>query len=149
MTESPSQDVKMEESPPKTIDIPSCSKDIKLLTSDRTGSYGFVEKEGITLPFVNASSRPKEHYETKHDVPPPAVYGADVATNHEMNEWILNHLPLKEEEKKAMLHDLRKEYLKQKKTEKRMKNKLKRRIPKKKDTENPNNTKGRTPLKDT
>lgn len=38
-----------------------------------------------------------------HDAPPPPVTGEAAASDHSLNEWVLNHLPLTEEQKKELI----------------------------------------------
>lgn len=49
-----------------------------------------------------------------HEATPPNVFGSgdSVRTSNELQEWVLNHLPLKEDEKKALIAQLRTEELK-------------------------------------
>lgn len=118
----------------KIVEVKMNVDEIKEVYHMFTSSHGFLEKEGISLPYFHSErSTLKDEYETKHDVPCPNVTGTDVANNREVNEWVLNHLPLKEDEKKQLIADLQKDVVIQKRSEKGklMKKKKKTRIPKK------------------
>lgn len=41
-----------------------------------------------------------------HYAPCPAESGGDIARDHAINEWVLNHLPLSEEQKQRLIHEL-------------------------------------------
>lgn len=81
--------------------------------------YGFIEKDGIKIPYYLDKFRDKKKYETEHDIPCPSFYGESVANNPEINEWVLNRLPLKEEEKEMILISMKKDYTVDKNLEKR------------------------------
>jgi hypothetical protein len=50
---------------------------------------------------------------SRHDDPYPKVFGEDAASSHELNEAVLNHLPLNEEQKKTLIAQLMADQLKQ------------------------------------
>jgi len=110
-------------------------EDTKLELSEEILSkpHGFIEKDGIQHPFFHKKPLKREWFETKHDIPCPPGMGEAVSTHHGINEWVLNHLPLKEDEKKALIHDLSKDVTikKREETVKKRKLKKKRKIPKK------------------
>jgi hypothetical protein len=69
-----------------------------------------ISKVDFTLPSVLGSRLPPtERSMNAHDQPPPNVSGTAVSTSREMNEWVLNHLPLTEDQKDELLDDLIKE----------------------------------------
>lgn len=68
-------------------------------------------KVNFTLPTMLASRyRPSKRAENRHELPFPCAPGEDLSQSREANEWILNHLPLKEEEKKQFLDELLQKY---------------------------------------
>lgn len=78
---------------------------------------GYIDVQGIKVPYFRDKFNSLRKYETIHDVPCPSGMGSDVGNYHHINEWVFNHLPLKEDEKKEILQDLRKEQLINKRSE--------------------------------
>lgn len=95
----------MESDKEKKYELDLSSPDKKIFVDEN----GFAEIDGIKVPYFREKFQSLRKYETVHDVPCPSGMGEKVADDHYVNEWVFNHLPLKEDEKKAMLHDLRKE----------------------------------------
>ena len=87
-------------------------KDFKVTDKDVPDPICFVTKNDISIPFIRDDAKFNVYYETKHDRPCPRGLGEDVSKDKEVNEWVLNHLPLKEDEKKALLHQLKLDQLK-------------------------------------
>lgn len=69
----------------------------------------------------------------RHEEPCPSQTTDDIAKCPEINEWVLNHLPLKEEQKQKLLQQLINDQLKQQKSEKNQRWKLVRKTLKKED----------------
>src|ERR1051325_10815954 len=72
------KEIKME---PETLSIPP-ERLVK--------SSGFIEKDGIHMPFFRHPTLDRKHIETKHDFPCPPGMGEGVATHHLINEWVFN-----------------------------------------------------------
>ena len=104
--DSLSQPKKMEiiEPAPEVIEIDP-SAEIKYSTDGR-----YIEVKGFQIPKDMLDHKHKMKYEDRHDVPCPSKFG-DVSSHDIINEWVGNHLPLKEEEKKKMFDELYKENL--------------------------------------
>ena len=71
-----------------------------------------------------------EHIERRHEAPPPRQTTDDISMCIETNEWVLNHLPLKEEQKEKLIAQLQADQMKEKKKEASKKWKMTYRIPK-------------------
>lgn len=126
-----SQPMEEEKADEKELDPICCGKCQKeLKEEDRAcsacGQYRPKPGETFDLSTVNftlpqalaARYKPTKFAETKHDLPFPVAPGEDVTKSHAANEWILNHLPLKEEEKEDSIKLFREQFLKKKKEEK-------------------------------
>lgn len=99
---------------------PRCKKDVPptVKNCSTCGHYNpahgetfDVSKVDFDLPNIFGQRLPPtERAMNPHDLPPPSVpSGTDISTHRETNEWILNHLPLKEDEKKKLLDDMTRE----------------------------------------
>lgn len=80
--------------------------------------------EGKTVDELVPKMTRKE-IKSRHDEPCPPAMG-EIGTDPEVNEWILNHLPLTEEQKITLRDQLVMDQLKQDSSEKRCKAKLTR-----------------------
>jgi len=91
----------------------------------KAGETFDISKVNFSLPnMLAARYRPSKRAENKHEMPFPCMIGEDVTQSQEANEWILNHLPLKEEEKEKMIaefYDERNKQIKREKIEQRSK----------------------------
>ena len=87
-------------------------KEIKLHENDLKNTGGFIEKDGVRIPYFSRETNSYQIYETKHDRPCPPGLGEGVADDWAINEWVANHLPLKEEEKKDLIASLKLEFIK-------------------------------------
>lgn len=68
----------------------------------------YVIKEKSIPSFYNRYIDFKK-YETLHDIPCPPGFGTEVAGDSKINEYVLNHLPLTEEQKKLLTKGLMKD----------------------------------------
>ena len=59
--------------------------------------------------------------ENRHDAPCPKQTTEDIAMDVEVNEWVLNHLPMTEEQKKKLRADLMADQTKKERKEKQTK----------------------------
>lgn len=71
---------------------------------------------------------------TPHDAPCPPPSTDDIANDHAINEWALNHLPLSEEQKKWMIQALMIDQAKKPKRVQTQYVKLRRQTPRKLDS---------------
>ncbi len=109
-----------------TITSPPQQKEKKILVQDVMDLPEEKEIKGLGghAPTISASyiQNLVFHPVAEHDpdrvgphyAPCPAPTGGDITRDRAINEWVLNHLPLKEEEKKKLMQEL---YLEQRKHE--------------------------------
>lgn len=76
-----------------------------------TDGKGFIIKNGYHIPYFDKKFESQKKYETRHDIPCPSGMGTAVAEDHDINEWVFNHLPLKEDQKKILWAGYKKEEL--------------------------------------
>jgi len=112
--------------PTTTITTTHQQKEKKILVQDVMDLSSEKEVKGLGGPAPTISASYIQnlvfHPVAEHDpdrvgphyAPCPAPSGGDIARDRAINEWVLNHLPLKEEEKKKLMDDL---YLEQRKHE--------------------------------
>lgn len=70
-------------------------------TPPPTVSAGYIQN----LVFHPAAERDPDRV-GPHYAPCPTQSGGDIARDRAINEWVLNHLPLSEEQKKHLLHQM-------------------------------------------
>lgn len=73
----------------------------ELLSPTPTISEGYIQNLVLHPVGERDPDRVGPHYN-----PCPATTAGDVARDHAVNEWVFNHLPLTEEQKKLLLHHL-------------------------------------------
>ena len=84
-----------------TMDV-SEEKDVKgLLSPAPTISAGYIQNLVLHPVAERDPDRVGPHYN-----PCPATTAGDIARDHAVNEWVFNHLPLTEEQKKLLMHHL-------------------------------------------
>lgn len=67
-----------------------------------TSDSRFLNINGIMIPFAQDPSGLPLKFDNEHDRPPPPGLG-NVSGDHAMNEYILNHTPLLEDQKKWLI----------------------------------------------
>ena len=81
---------------------PSEEKDVKgLVSPPPTISAGIIQNLVLHPVAERDPDRVGRHYSP---CPPPST--GDIARDHAINEWVFNHLPLSEEQKKSLMHNL-------------------------------------------
>jgi hypothetical protein len=66
-----------------------------------TVSAGYIQNLILHAPPEHDPERVGLHY-----APCPALSAADISKDHAINEWVLNHLPLSEEQKQGLMRSL-------------------------------------------
>jgi len=89
-------------------------------TTTRTEPFG--QKTIASL----LSKQTKDEGKTKHDQHCPPSFASDIASDHDVNEWVLNHLPLTEEQKEKLIQDMVMDHLKKQQSEKQSKVKIRK-----------------------
>lgn len=79
-------------------------KEVKTEDPETLISKNLIKKGDVVMPFFERKYEEKKRYETPHDVPCPSGMGTEVADDPDINEWVMNHIPLKEEQKKELLN---------------------------------------------